>query len=163
MDIAERCKSSKAKVYHYFPSKDRILFQLLQEYCLFVIQSFESIDPKLPAEERLRTFLESFIRRPTRMRNRHIALVNDLKYLPPELKRQIVSLERRLMSDVVVLLKQVQKIRNVDDRVLRTYVLLLFGTINGIDTWFNPSGAMTSDELSRRLCRLFIDGICKTP
>lgn len=163
IDIGKRCRASKSKVYHYFKSKDQILFQLLHEYCLFTVQAFESIDASLSPEDRLRIFLKIFIERPAKMRYRHITLVNDLKYLPERLRKQIVALERNLVDQVVDLLKEVQKGKNIDQRVLRTYVLLLFGTINGIDLWFNPSGFMTPDELSRRVSRLFVDGICRNP
>lgn len=163
IDIAKRCRASKSKVYHYFKSKDQILFQLLHEYCLFTVQTFDLIDESLPPQERLSIFLRNFIERPARMRYRHITLVNDIKYLPERLKKQIVLVERSLIDRVVALLKEVQKGNNVKDRVLRTYVLLLFGTINGIDLWFDPSGPMAPDELSGRVSRLFIDGICSEP
>jgi AcrR family transcriptional regulator len=163
IDIGKKCGASKANVYHYFKSKDQILYQILEQYCQFVLQTFESIDGSLPPEQRLRIFLQDFIQRPPNMKNRHVVLLNDLKYLPLRLRKQIVSLERRLLQHMVTLLKQVQRVKQIDDKVLRTYVLLLFGSINGIDIWYNPRGLMSSEELAKRVCRLFIDGICKTP
>lgn len=162
IDIGKKCRASKAKIYHYFKSKHEILFLLLQEYCLSVIEMFENADENAPPQERLRLFLESFIQRPSRMKDRHTALLNDLKYLPARAKSQIVALERRLVRHMVTLLKQVKRGKDIDERVLHTYVLLMFGTINGIDLWYNPNGLMSSEELSKRLCRLFIDGISKT-
>jgi AcrR family transcriptional regulator len=163
IDIARKCRASKSKIYHYFERKEDILFQLLHEYCLFTVENFASIDTKDSPEERLRKFVEIYIERPPKMRHRHIALVNDLKYLPERLRKQIVALERRMVDNVVSLLRGMKHGRGVDERVLRTYVLLLFGTINGIDFWFNPSGFMTPAELSGRVAKLFLHGFSDGP
>jgi AcrR family transcriptional regulator len=161
--IARKCRASKSKLYHYFGSKKDILFQLLHEYCLFTIENFAGIDANLPAEERLRRFVQIYIERPPKMRHRHIVLVNDLKYLPERDRRQIVTLERRMLDNVVLLLREMKHSSDADEKVLRTYVLLLFGTINGIDSWFNPSGFMTPAELSQRVAKLFLHGFSNGP
>src|SRR3954470_4605550 len=83
-DIAAACGTSKARLYHYYESKEAILFDLLDRYTqrlLAVIVEAEAaaqranLDDRAALHQLIRGFLEEYENSATR----HMALLNDTK------------------------------------------------------------------------------------
>ena len=142
-------------IYHYFKSKEDILFFLLHEYCCFTLANSKTNDMELAPEARLTAFIRAYIERPSSMRHRHVALVNDLKYLSPKHRTQIVALEREMVGNVVGLFSLMPGGADLDQIVLKTYVLFLFGTLNGADLWYRPSGPLPPGEMASMISGLY--------
>jgi AcrR family transcriptional regulator len=98
LDVAKACGASKSMLYHYFASKDDLLFALLTAHLQAMIDALRQIDPALPPERRLRLLIETYTQKSTQTRTRHIVAMNDVKHLPPPQQKGVTQLERRIIQ-----------------------------------------------------------------
>jgi AcrR family transcriptional regulator len=146
-DIAAASGTSKARLYHYYGAKEAILFDLLERYTqrlLSLIGQVEataqrrSLDDRAALHELVRSFLAEYETSATR----HVALLNDTKFLGTEQRELILNRQRDVVSAVTRFL-----CRAYPERVTasnQTAVsMMLFGMINWTFTWLRPGGPMS--------------------
>ena len=61
-DLAKACKSSKSLVYHYFPSKDDILYEVMADHLDALVAAAREATQSGSAEEKLRALTLAFMR-----------------------------------------------------------------------------------------------------
>jgi AcrR family transcriptional regulator len=164
MDVAQACGTSKSHLYHYFPSKEDLLFAIVHGH---IVQQVEDIKRLLAqpgsAEERFERFVDSFVRGAARSRNEHIMLMNDLKFLPKGQREEIVRLEVELTRLLEGLLREINPELMSDEQVQTPYALLLFGMMIWTFTWYKRSGPISPKELARRISELYVHGFKSLP
>lgn len=159
MDVAQACGASKSHVYHYFPSKEDLLFAIVHDHITRQAAELVRIlqEPQ-PAEDRFSRFVESFMRGAARERDEHIILMNDLKYLPRAQLQQIRALEVRMTELLEDLLAELNPELMQARRVRKPYALLLYGMMIWTFSWYRPSGDIGPKELAARISHLFVNG-----
>jgi AcrR family transcriptional regulator len=88
-DIAKACGATKSMLYHYFPSKDDLLFAMLEEHLERVIAGIEQVlaeggSPKA----RFAAFVLVYTQKSAQARRRHFTAMSDVKYLPRSMQTQ---------------------------------------------------------------------------
>src|SRR5690606_20658147 len=79
MDVAQACGASKSHIYHYFASKEDLLYEIVREHIVQQHADLQRIVAlPLPAEERFEQFVASFIQGGIKGRDEHIILMNDV-------------------------------------------------------------------------------------
>lgn len=164
MDVARACGASKSHVYHYFPAKEDLLFEIIHAHITQQAAELAAIVARpLPADQRLAAFVDSFVRGAARSRNEHVILMNDLKFLPKAQRERVRRLETEMTSMLVTLLREVNPTLMADERVRKPYALLLFGMMIWTFTWYRRSGPIPPQELAARIAELFTDGFRQRP
>lgn len=159
IDVANACGTSKSHLYHYFPGKEVLLFEIVREHITEQAAELEAIVAlALPAEQRFTQFVDAFVLRAARSRDEHIVLMNDLKYLPEAQRQQVRLLESQLVNLMVDLLKEINPKLMAKPQVHAPYAMLLFGMIIWTFTWYQQSGAIRPAELAERISQLFLGG-----
>jgi AcrR family transcriptional regulator len=87
--LAAACGGSKSRLYHYYEGKEAILFDLLDRYTRRLADLVERAESdarhaKLSARATLHLLIRTFLAEYATSRTRHVALLNDVKYLAPE-------------------------------------------------------------------------------
>src|SRR3954470_10186837 len=145
-DIAAACGTSKARLYHYYESKEAILYDLLDRYTqrlLAVIGQVEAtaqrrnLDERAALHELIRNFLEEYEHSATR----HAALLHDTKFLGPAQRDQILDRQRDILAAMTRYLRRAYPQR-VTAQNQTPAAMLLFGMINWTFTWLRPGGAL---------------------
>ena len=146
-DIATACGTSKARLYHYYESKEAILFDLLDRYTqrlLALIGESEAHAQRQNLTERaaLHALVRAFLTEYENSATRHVALVSDTKFLG-EVQRELILNRQR---DVVAAFTRFIR-RAYPDRVTpanqTALTMMLFGMINWTFTWLRPGGPMS--------------------
>lgn len=164
MDVAKACGASKSHVYHYFPSKEDLLFAIVHDHITNQAADLTRIvNLPLPAEERFQLFVESFVQGAARSRDEHIMLMNDLKFLPRAQREQIRRMEVDMTELMEGLLKEINPELMASERVQKPYALLLYGMMIWTFTWYRRSGDIEPVELARRIAHLFVNGFRAPP
>jgi AcrR family transcriptional regulator len=164
MDVAKACGASKSHVYHYFPSKEDLLFAIVHDHITTQAADLTRIvNLPLPAEERFGLFVESFVQGAARSRDEHIMLMNDLKFLPRAQREQIRRMEVEMTELVEGLLREMNPELMASERVQKPYALLLYGMMIWTFTWYRRSGDIEPAELARRIAYLFVNGFKAPP
>ncbi len=155
-EVAKACGASKSMLYHYFPSKDDVLYALLHEHLQSTIDAIEQIDPARSAEERFRLLIEIYIQKSTQTRTRHVVAMNDVKYLSGAPLKKILELERQVIKLFEASLEALDP--NLPGKLVAPYSMLLTGMLSWVDLWYRPNGPMKPDELVERVAQLFLHG-----
>jgi AcrR family transcriptional regulator len=159
-DLAAASGTSKARLYHYYESKEAILFDLLDRYTkrlMLIIAEVEGASQRRGLSER-ETFAElirAFLAEYETSHSRHVALLNDVKYLE-DAQREIVLNRQR---DVVAAFTR-QLARAWPERVKpdnqTALTMMVFGMINWTFTWLKPGGRMGYRDFAEQVIG-FID------
>ncbi|OYO26315.1 TetR/AcrR family transcriptional regulator [Janthinobacterium sp. PC23-8] len=155
--IAKNCKASKSMLYHYFPTKDEILFAILKDHLDSVISAIMSIETSgSDPQVRFLAMVQTFTQKSAQTRRRHVVAMNDVKFLPKAMLDPIQKLETKVLDLVTEYLRAVNP--TLDDSLYKPYGMLLIGMMNWTDTWYKPTGAIKPQELVERISRLFLRG-----
>lgn len=156
-DVAKACGATKSMLYHYFPTKDDLLFAMLQEHLQRLIGALEeAVASKADARAKLQMVVEAYTQKSAQSRRRHMVAMNDVKFLPKPKQTPLINLQRQLTELFAQLLREVNK--GLPEELYKPYAMMLVGMLNWIDFWYKPTGAVKPQELCERLTRLFLDG-----
>ncbi len=156
-DVAKACGATKSMLYHYFPTKDDLLYAMLMEHMEHVVQGVEeAIARNGSARERLMKMVETYTQKSTQSRRRHMIAMQDVKYLPKQKQAPLIELQRTLTDRVSDLLQQLNP--GLQPELYKPYTMMLIGMLNWTDMWYRPSGPMKPQELCDRLSHLFLKG-----
>ncbi len=159
IDVANACGTSKSHLYHYFPSKEDLLYAIVKEHITGQVAVLSAIvrEPR-PATERFTRFVNAFVQEGAKSRSHHIVLMNDIKFLPPVQREDVRKMELELMHLMVGLLREINPERMGPVKVQAPYALLLFGMVIWTFTWYEKNGPIAPAELADRISALFLDG-----
>lgn len=156
-DVAKFCGATKSMLYHYFPTKDDLLQALLREHLERLLAEVEAAFAATSSpKQRFYRFVEVFVTKSARSRQRHVSAMNDVKFLPVAKQTQILDLERKVTGTIATLLRELNP--GLPDEVYAPYAMLLVGMLNWTDLWYKPSGKIKPDELCDRISRLYLRG-----
>lgn len=149
--LAEACGVSKSLIYHYYPSKEAILYDVMRGH---MDDLLSAIDTEIPAARsdaasRFRSFTCELLRRYTGAADKQKVLLYELGNLPAAQHEDIVEKQRRLIDCVVSLLAAAAPPEAAKDRPrLRAKAMLYFGMLNWTHTWFRPDGPVSRDAVA---------------
>ena len=162
-DIARALKMTKAGLYHYFTSKEALLFEIMnfgldrvRDEVVIPLQAVA--DP----EERLRQLVVRHARITTRAHGAVAELADETRALPPAARKKI---ERRmrvyvdLVRDTLAELKAAGRLRDVD---LTVAAFSLIGMILWLPRWFRPGGRLNTEQAAKEIADLALGGLLKS-
>ncbi len=155
--LAARCGVSKSLLYHYYPAKDAILFDLMHEYMTRLQHLVREVARQaLPAQEGLAELVRRFVREYETSRSRHIVLLNDVKFLPPRERVQVIALERSVVQAFAEVIAVTYKIDGARAKVL---TMSVFGMINWTFTWLKPDGPLSYAQFAESVVGMLEGGL----
>ena len=155
-DLAKACNTSKSLIYHYFPSKVDLLYACMAAHLDALVAAAEEATRTGMAEARLRALTHAFMRLYVGAQDSHKVLLNELDYLPPARRAEVVAKQRRIIGAVEAL---VREIRPDAGSLTLPLTMLFFGMINWTHTWFRPGGALDADRLADMAVDLMLNGV----
>ncbi len=159
MDGAGACKLSRGALYHYFDSKEAILFAILDAHIREMIEHVETAvaagGPTLTqCQNVIRAIVEVNAKSPHEQR----VLIHDLSFLNEDEQQAIKNLERQLVDIVTDLLVRLDAEGRIVRRTKKIYTMILFGIINYTYTWYDPKGGMGPQDFADTAVDLFLHG-----
>ena len=163
-DLAARVGINKATVYHYFASKEEILYHILREVGGGLL---EGVRGAARSGDRPLDALEAMIRFQIEYMEDHLeevkVLVEEKKSLRADLMRTTRDTEGeilRLYKDTLARCAQQGLIRPVQ---VTTAAFGILGQINWLYHWYRPDGSLTIYELSDQVVSLLLHGLVPCP
>jgi AcrR family transcriptional regulator len=172
-DIAAACGTSKARLYHYYDSKEAILLDLLERHTqrlLAVIAQTEAKAQRENLDDRaaLHALVRGLLQEYETSATRHAALLNDTKFLsaepdpalgnPPVSPREFILNRQR---DIVAALTRFLK-RAYPDRLTlanqTALTMMLLGMVNWTFTWLRPGGPMSYAQFAEEVVSVMENG-----
>jgi AcrR family transcriptional regulator len=157
--LAQACGLSKAGLYHYFPSKDAILFESLDRYTKLLMDRLAEVrtrrlEPRHELGEMVRTLMLQY----RDSRAHHVALLNDVKSLEPAAREQIRAQERAVVDQLAETLERVAPGR-FDALTRKPATMALLGMINFTFAWLRPDGPMSHEQYAQLVIDLWERGL----
>lgn len=161
-DVAKRGKISKSLIYHYYESKDDVLYDVMISHVRALeAAAKDAVAGAEPPERKLRELTHRFMALYVGAADRHKVLLNDLDHLPKARRAEIVAVQRRLIELVQKLLVEIEPALKRKSGAAFAAAMLFFGTINWTHTWFNPRGPVSAGALAEMAVDLTLGGIRK--
>ncbi|OCW57783.1 TetR/AcrR family transcriptional regulator [Hoeflea olei] len=159
--LAQACGVSKALIYHYYPSKDALLFDILDTHLASLVKVVEAaaLEPGT-AQERLRALVRAILIAYRDSDAEHKVQLDALSSLPEDSQRHLRGLQRRLvtcMSDAVRALEPDRFTARPD--LVGPVTMSVFGMLNWFYLWHRPGGPVDRDAYADIVTDLVIGGL----
>jgi AcrR family transcriptional regulator len=156
--IAERAEVSKALIYHYFPSRDALVFAIVHDHLADLDAALsQADDPGLPPPARLRALVHAVIEAYRDADDAHKVQLVGTPALPPEDRARIVTLERRIVRRFAATLAQTAP--DLPPERLMPVTMSLFGMMNWVYMWFRDGGPVTRAAYADLATDLVLGGL----
>lgn len=160
--VAARAQVSKPLLYHYYPSKDALIFAIIITHLEELDEAIASADtdPGLAPESRLRLLVGAVLEKYRGADNEHKVQLNATTALSEEQKARITEIERRIVRRFAAVLRQINPELTAGDRpLLMPVTMSLFGMMNWVYMWFREGGHLSREDYADLATRLILDGI----
>lgn len=162
-ELAAACGLSKSLLYHYYGSKDAILFAVMDGH---MAELLEVVDTPPAADlapvDAWRAFAEALLTRYAGAADSQKVLLYDLDHLAADRRAEIVARQRRLIAaaEAKLAAAAADTASPAPTRAkLRAQVMLFFGMINWSHTWFDPAHGLSRAELARQAADTALKGL----
>lgn len=160
--LAAECGVSKALLYHYYTSKETLLFGILSNHLQALVDVVEAADvPGLGPEERLGRLVAALLDAYRDADAEHKVQINALRLLPEPRQAELKALERRLVAMFSDAVRAVHPQAFEDGRLLKPATMSLFGMLNWFYMWFREDGPVTREEYAALATRMLVNGVKK--
>ena len=159
--IAQQAQVSKALLYHYYPSKDALIFAIIMTHLEELHDAIEAADdPALDPPQRLRRLVGAVLDNYRGADDRHKVQLNGTAALNDAQKAQITAVERGIVKRFSVVLDQINPSLNTRERpLLMPVTMSLFGMMNWVYMWFKDGGRISREDYADVATTLILEGI----
>ena len=158
--IAKQCDISKPLLYHYYESKDALIFDIVRTHLAELDEALEAADrPEVKPEERLRILIHEVLENYRDADNQHKVQLNIAGTLPDALAAEIQSIERRIVKRFSSVLKEIDPRLDADRPLAMSATMSLFGMLNWAYMWFRDGRAFTRQDYARLATRILVAGV----
>lgn len=159
--IAASASVSKALLYHYYPSKDALIFAIIVTHLEELEAVIEEADhPDLAPADRLRELVRAVLAAYRGADNEHKVQLNATAALSDEQKAQITAIERRIVQRFAAIIHSINPALKSEERpLLMPVTMSLFGMMNWVYMWFRDGGRLSRDDYADVATTLILEGI----
>jgi len=159
--LARECGISKANIYHYYDSKDAILFDILDSYLselrdLILATNVEGLSP----DERLRRVIRDILRAYQGADHEHQVQLNALSALPQDQQDRMRAYQRDMVRYLSDCIRAAAPEMFTDDRAkLRAVTMSVFGMLNWYYMWNGGADGAARDAYAALVADLTLKGL----
>ena len=159
--LARECGISKANIYHYYDSKDALLFDILKSYLEDLRDRICEIEFDDPAPQaRLRRVVSEILLAYQGADNEHRVQINGLSFLPEAEQTELRTYQRELVKFLAAILQECapQVFADEPDK-LRAATMSVFGMLNWYFMWNTGAGTQAREDYARLVTDLTLRGL----
>lgn len=161
-DLSRATGMSLAGLYHYFESKEELLY-LIQKHTFTTI--IDSLRHKLAGasdpEERLLLFIHNHLEYSLANKEAMKVLVHEDETLKESRWAEIAAIKREYYHICFDLLEDLRRAKKLEFSG-RLAVMSLFGMVNWVYTWHNPRVDPDASALAKAMSDIFLGGVTES-
>ena len=159
--LARECGISKANIYHYYDSKDAILFDILETYLrelrdLICGLEIEGLSPP----EKLHRVVAEILLAYQGVDDEHRVQTSGMSALPEDQQRLLRWYQRDMVNFLSAILSEVAPdVFQGDGAKLRSATMSVFGMLNWYYMWNSGADAQARREYAALVSNLTLSGV----
>ncbi|MFC7704343.1 TetR/AcrR family transcriptional regulator [Plastorhodobacter daqingensis] len=158
--IAAHCAVSKALLYHYYPGKDALIFDIIRTHLVELDSAVEAADrPDLPPPDRLRLLVRQVLESYRDADDYHKVQLNATAALSETQLAEIQALERRIVRRFSDVIREINPDLSKGRPLLMPVTMSLFGMMNWVYMWFRDGGPISREDYANVATTLILEGI----
>jgi len=158
-DLVNACDLSRGAIYHYFESKEAILFAMMDTLVRDLLETLqEAASIEAQPVERLENIIMAFVEANARSPDEQAILLNDLGALSRAEQKQIHAIEKQIVDLVGAAIVAADARGLITPKTRKVYTMMLFGMINYTYTWYDAKGPVKPREMAQMATDLFFNG-----
>jgi len=159
-DLSAACTMSKSLIYHYFPSKEDILFEVMWSHVNILVQTAQTFSSQThPPEEQLRSLARALMETYNGAQYKQKILLNELDNLPPDKRALVVRAQRDVLAVVDKLLVDLRPSLAGKPKQRMPIVMMFFGMLNWTHVWFDRKGPVSEKKVADLAVDMFLGGL----
>lgn len=159
--VAQACGISKANIYHYYASKDDLLFDILDSYLSALRDRVTGlqIGTQAPSEQ-LESVVTEMLRAYEGMDHEHKIQTEGIALLPEERQATLKAYQRDLVAHLSVIISAIApEAFDTEPAQLRATVMSVFGMLNWFYMWNSTADRKARDTYAQLVTRLTLNGV----
>ncbi len=158
--LALACGVSKALIYHYYASKEALLFDIIDTHLTDLIDAVEEADDIAASpQDRLEGLVSGLLEAYRDADAKHKVQLGALSLLPMEQQEHLKALERKLVQRFSEAVGQLNPDALDGKPILKPVTMSLFGMLNWFYMWFREGGTITRADYAKLATRILVDGV----
>lgn len=159
--IAGEAGVSKSLLYHYYPSKDSLIFAIIHTHLEALDRKLEqATDPALPPKQHLEKLVLNVLEAYRGADDQHKVQLNAGQALSDAQQKEIHQLERRIIKRFSDIIAQIQPgLANPERPLLMPVTMSLFGMLNWVYMWFRDGGPVSRADYAKIATTLILEGV----
>lgn len=157
-EVASACGVSKALLYHYYGSKETLLFDILSVHLQELLDATQAVDKSLHPRARLRALVGALLDAYRDADQQHKIQINEMSKLPAERRDILLGMERELVAIFAEAIAQVLPAIAQSRTLLKPVTMSLFGMLNWHYMWFREGGTMSREDYADLATTVLIEG-----
>ena len=156
-DVSHAVGISKGGIYHYFSTKEELLFVILCRYMDYTLHELTNkLESTLKPHDKIRAFIEHHICHYRDNLHESRLILHEAQNLPSNYWAIIRDKEKEYMKILKCSVEILSKAFEHNPRRVRLIAYSLIGMCNWPYMWFNPNGPVSPEELAEEICKIFL-------
>jgi AcrR family transcriptional regulator len=160
-EVVQRAQVTKGALYHYFDSKQDLLYEIYHSVISLQLAELERIlAAGGPPDQTLRAVIVSLVETTAARLDQAVVFGREMHRLDQNRLAAVRADRRRyhdLVRDVVARAQAAGDFAPVADA--DTVTLVIFGVVNQLPAWYRPSGAKSPAHLGHEIADLILAGL----
>ncbi|MCB1417990.1 MAG: TetR/AcrR family transcriptional regulator [Notoacmeibacter sp.] len=158
--LASRCGVSKALLYHYYTSKEAMLYDIIAAHLEELIEAVEAADqPDAAPEMRLEVLVTALLDCYRDADSKHKVQLGTMRFLPEEQQVELKGMERQLVSVFAETIRSINPEAFDGKPLLKPVTMALFGMVNWAYMWFRDGREVTREDYAKIASGILVAGV----
>lgn len=151
---------SKALLYHYYNSKEALLYDIIANHLEALVEAVEAADDEeLAPDERLEALVTALLEAYRDADDEHRVQLSGLRLLPEAEQDELKAMERRLVEIFAHAVHKLNPAAFDRSALLKPVTMSLFGMLNWFYMWFREGGGISRRDYARLATHMLVSGV----
>jgi AcrR family transcriptional regulator len=162
-EVGTRAGVSNSLLYHYFKDKEEMLFQIISNTSVGLLNTLQEIDGKIedPVERLREKLIQHIVVFGLKMKKESKIVVEENYWVKGKRKETIMEYERQIYEIYMKDLRELAAIGKMNEINLTVLNFSLFGTINWFFRWYKDEKGLKPEEVADNIITMLFYGFLK--
>jgi AcrR family transcriptional regulator len=160
--VASACGISKSLIYHYYDSKEQLLFDILHSHLTALYEGLIALQPAADPEVQLRQLVRKLLQMYRGADAEHRLQLQSTTALPKAQRHILADIQRSIVNEFSqAICAAAPEYLGQDSDHLRPLTMSLFGMVNWFYLWHQPGRGMSREFYADLATEILLGGLTR--